>query len=107
MIVRIGRRETKMDQSKSKRVGSSVDSHVASFSPFFITDFPEEQPTEMTPEEIRMEAAKWVQRCARGAFAVTLLWIGWIVTSQILLSKGIMSPNWYMLNADDEKLTGW
>jgi len=34
-----------------------------------------------------------------------LLWIGWIVTSQVL--RGTLPASLYMLNPDDAVLTGW
>lgn len=72
--------------------------------------FPEE-PTAaeaaMTPEEIKAEAQKWVQRCQYSALVVCTVWLVWIVTSQVLRIQGLLPANLFMLNADDESLTGW
>jgi hypothetical protein len=58
-------------------------------------------------EEIQREAASWVRKCQYGAVLFVTLWIGWIVTAQILRKEGALSPSWFFLNSDDAELTGW
>jgi hypothetical protein len=63
--------------------------------------------TTLTPEEIKLEAAKWVYRCQYCAVFVCTLWAAWIVTSQVMRVHGLLPASWFMLNADDSTLTGW
>ncbi|GKY96633.1 hypothetical protein MPSEU_000622900 [Mayamaea pseudoterrestris] len=69
--------------------------------------FPEDATPVLTPEEIKLEAQKWVHRCQYCAAIVCTLWIGWIVTSQVLRVNGMLPASLFMLNADDQALTGW
>lgn len=71
---------------------------------FLCTDF-QDAPTEASPEEIKRQAEKWVMRCKYAAASVVVAWIGWIVTAQVLRDQ--FPSSWYMMNANDEKLTGW
>jgi hypothetical protein len=68
------------------------------------SDFTDE-PTESTPEEIQLEAEKWVNRCKLSASIFISLWIGWIVASQLL--RNTLPSSWYMLNPQDVSRTGW
>lgn len=67
----------------------------------------QDEPTEATPEEIKAEAAKWVQRCQYSATVAFAVWLAWIVTCQVLRVYGMMPASLFMLNADDQALTGW
>ena len=69
-------------------------------------DFQDDATTELTPEQIQMEAQKWVARCKCGAVASFSAFAGWIVVAQVL--RGSVFPaSLYMLNSDDAELTGW
>lgn len=68
-------------------------------------DFQDEGAVEATPEEIHRDAEKWVGRCRNSAIVVTAAWVAWIVTAQVL--RGVLPPSLYMLNPDDQALTGW
>ena len=72
--------------------------------------FPQEEDAvavAMTPDEIKLEAAKWVQRCQYGATVVCTGWVAWIVAAQVLRVYGMLPASLFMLNADDQALTGW
>ena len=72
--------------------------------------FPQEEDAvavAMTPDEIKLEAAKWVQRCQYGATVVCTGWVAWIVVAQVLRVYGMLPASLFMLNADDQALTGW
>lgn len=70
-----------------------------------ITDFPDEDVADATPEEIQRVADKWVRRCRACAILVVGAWIAWIITAQVL--RDILPASLYMLNSDDASLTGW
>jgi hypothetical protein len=75
------------------------------FSCFRWTDFQDDTVVEATPEEIKMEAEKWVHRCKVSAIVVVSAWVAWIITAQVL--RGVLPASLYMLNPDDEAITGW
>jgi hypothetical protein len=52
-----------------------------------------------------MEAEKWVHRCKVSAIVVVSAWVAWIITAQVL--RGVLPASLYMLNPDDEAITGW
>lgn len=64
-------------------------------------------PTTLTPEEIKLEATKWVHRCQYSAMVVCSVWLAWIVTSQVLRVHGMLPASLFMLNSDDQAVTGW
>ena len=60
----------------------------------------------MSPEDIQMEAQKWVQRCKYGAVIATACFLGWVIIAQVFRGN-IFPPSLYMLNLDDAEVTGW
>jgi hypothetical protein len=73
---------------------------------YIYTDFTDDSVPELTPEQIQMEAQKWVARCKVGAVIGFTCFVAWIVVAQVL--RGSVFPStWYMLNADNAELTGW
>jgi hypothetical protein len=68
-------------------------------------DFQDDAAVEATPEEIKQEAEKWVRRCKICATVAVASWVAWIVTAQVL--RNVLPSSLYMLNPDDQALTGW
>jgi hypothetical protein len=64
-----------------------------------------DEPTTMTPEQIHMEALKWVNRCKISAAVVVTGWIVWIIIAQVL--RGVLPTSLYMLAPDSPQVTGW
>mmetsp|Transcript_21789 Transcript_21789/g.60570 ORF Transcript_21789/g.60570 Transcript_21789/m.60570 type:complete len:118 (+) Transcript_21789:75-428(+) len=58
-------------------------------------------------QEINDEAAKWVNRCQKGATIAVVMWIGWIVTSQVLRSQGLLPSVLFFESAYNTEVTGW
>jgi hypothetical protein len=67
----------------------------------------QDEPTQATPEQIKAEAEKWVQRCQYSAVVAFTGWLAWIIISQVLRVNGMLPASLFMLNADDQALTGW
>lgn len=64
-----------------------------------------DEATTMTPEEIHLEALKWVNRCKMSAIVVSLAWIAWIIVAQVL--RNVLPTSLYMLSPDSPQVTGW
>ena len=62
---------------------------------------------QMSLEEIKQETAAWVSRCQKSAAIFITLWIGWIITAQVLRHEDILSSKWFILSPNDAELTGW
>jgi hypothetical protein len=74
---------------------------------FFPSDFADDNDESgLTPEQIQMEAQKWVSRCKKGAIVGFIILVAWIITAQ-LLRGSVFPPSLYMLNPDDVSITGW
>lgn len=59
----------------------------------------------MTPEEIQMEAIKWMNRCKYSAMVVVAAWISWIVIVQVLRDQ--LPVSLFVLSPDSPQVTGW
>lgn len=71
------------------------------------TDFADDnEDSGLTPEQIQMESQKWVSRCKKGAIVSSIIFVAWIVIAQVFRGS-VFPPSLYMLNPDDESITGW
>ena len=71
----------------------------------FLVITAEQDEVQVDPEQIKMEARKWVRRSTVGAIAVFSAWIIWIAMFHIFEDK--FSPNWFVRSEDDADRTGW
>ena len=61
----------------------------------------------LTPEEIQLVVQKWIQKCKVSAIIVITIWIGWIITAQVLRGHQLLPVQLYMLSSDSQQVTGW
>uniref|UniRef100_A0A7S3P8C1 Gamma-secretase subunit PEN-2 n=1 Tax=Amphora coffeiformis TaxID=265554 RepID=A0A7S3P8C1_9STRA len=64
-----------------------------------------EEPTELSAEEIRMEAEKWVSRSKCMASLAVTLFVAWVIVAQCFRHE--LPAILYMYNQDNAELTGW
>uniref|UniRef100_A0A7S2HI88 Gamma-secretase subunit PEN-2 n=1 Tax=Helicotheca tamesis TaxID=374047 RepID=A0A7S2HI88_9STRA len=60
---------------------------------------------QLSAAEIQMELSKWVKRSTFGAFFGFSLFISWIVVFQV--NKDHFGEGWFVMDQDEEDLTGW
>jgi hypothetical protein len=74
---------------------------------FLFVVLPEESAADQpSPEQIKMEMEKWVQRCKVSAVIGTATFVAWIVIAQVL--RGSVFPHQlYFTRPDNAELTGW
>ena len=66
---------------------------------------PDDPPGDLSPEEIKREAQKWVRKCTIGATLAFSLWAVWIILFHVFQNQ--FPSSWFVRSEDDADLTGW
>ena len=72
---------------------------------YIFLEYQDETQDNLSPEQIKMETHKWIQRSLYSSIAVVSLWAVWIVVFIVCADK--FNPNWYVRSQDEAERTGW